>query len=218
SRPDGALPLAGTALWFTQVEQLSRHQPPRILPPEQADPEALERLTAPRPAIAGLAMDRPQIMGILNTTPDSFSDGGLHAEPQAAIAAALAMAEAGATIIDIGGESTRPGAATVPDAEEIARTAPVIAGLRRRSEIPISIDTRKAAVARAAIDAGATLVNDVAGFTFDPDLAPFAAGANLPVCVMHAQGDPATMHLDPRYDNVLLDVYYWLDTRLTALE
>jgi len=123
-----------------------------------------------------------------------------------------------AGIIDIGGESTRPGAALVPDSEEIDRTVPVIAGLRRQTDVALSIDTRKAAVARAAIKAGAGLINDVSGFTYDPALASLAAQSGLPVCVMHAQGDPATMQQAPHYDNVLLDVYDFLETQVTALE
>lgn len=127
------------------------------------------------------------------------------------------MQASGARIIDIGGESTRPGASEVPVETEIARTAPVIAALRDRTDLPISIDTRKAGVARAAHDAGAGLVNDVAGFTFDPALAPFCAKAGLPVCVMHAQGTPEIMQKDPRYDNVALDVYDYLADRIEAL-
>ncbi|MEO0774439.1 MAG: dihydropteroate synthase, partial [Pseudomonadota bacterium] len=120
-------------------------------------------------------------------------------------------------LIDIGGESTRPGAEEVPIDEEIRRTAPVIEAIRAVTDTPISIDTRKAPVARAAAEAGANLVNDVAGFTFDPDLAPFCASAKLPVCVMHAQGTPDVMQKDPRYDNVALDVYDFLSKRIEAL-
>jgi dihydropteroate synthase len=127
------------------------------------------------------------------------------------------MADAGAHILDVGGESTRPGAAVVAEQDEISRTAPVIAAIRAGLSTPISIDTRKSAVARAAVQAGATLVNDVAGFTYDPDLAAFCAGAGLPVCVMHAQGDPQTMQQNPRYDHVTLDVYDFLHRRVTDL-
>lgn len=162
-------------------------------------------------------MDGTRIMGILNVTPDSFSDGGKHLDPDVARATARAMVGAGADIIDIGGESTRPGAATVPDDVETQRTAPVIAALRADSDVPISIDTRKSAVARAALDAGATLVNDVAGFTYDADLAPLCAARTVPVCIMHALGDPATMQQDPRYDDVVLDVYDFLAARIDAL-
>jgi len=131
----------------------------------------------------------------------------------------LAMAQAGADILDIGGESTRPGAQAVAVDEEIRRVVPVIEGLRAAGfSGVISIDTRKADVARAALAAGATLINDVSGFIHDPDLAGVAAGAEVPVCVMHGPLDPATMHLDPSYDDVLLDVYDWLEARIEALQ
>ncbi|MHA6262629.1 dihydropteroate synthase [Arenibacterium sp. CAU 1754] len=217
-RPDGAHVLAGGALWFTCAECIDRAGGSRILDADDIPDHVLARLSAPRAPIAGLDMSQPQIMGILNVTPDSFSDGGRHNSPDAALNAAEDMIAAGADMIDIGGESTRPGADLIPEPQEIARTAPVIAALRARSAVAISIDTRKAAVARAAIDAGATLVNDVSGFTFDPALGPYCAEQGLPVCLMHAQGDPATMQNDPRYDNVLLDVYDFLERAITLAE
>lgn len=213
-----ALPLAGGWCWFDTVEELHRDAPARLIPATDAPQEVLDRLTSPRAPICGIPFDTPSLMGILNVTPDSFSDGGQHFDPDMAIARAHAMQAAGAAIIDVGGESTRPGATDVAIDDEIARTAPVIAAIRSASTVPISIDTRKAPVARAAQHAGATLVNDVAGFTFDPDLAPFCADANLPVCVMHAQGTPEIMQIDPRYDNVALDIYDYLETRIAALE
>lgn len=218
ARPEGAMPLAGSALWFTEVEILSRDAPPRIAPAGLVPEPVRRRLTARRATIAGLDVTQPQIMGILNVTPDSFSDGGRHADVETACAAALQMVADGATIIDIGGESTRPGAAEVPEAEEILRTAPVIEAIRAQSQIPISIDTRKATVGLEALEAGANLVNDVSGFTFDPALAPLAAQASVPVCIMHAQGDPATMQEDPQYADVLLDVYDYLDAQIDRLE
>ncbi|MDT8326865.1 MAG: dihydropteroate synthase [Roseovarius sp.] len=175
-------------------------------------------MTAPRAAMAGIGFDAPRIVGILNVTPDSFTDGGKHFDPAIAIAHARAMADQSAAMIDVGGESTRPGAPPVEIEDEIARTAPVIAAIRSEIAIPISIDTRKATVARAAHEAGANLINDVAGLTFDPDLAPYAVESGLPVCIMHAQGTPETMQRDPRYDNVVLDVYDWLAARIDALE
>lgn len=218
-RPAAALRLAGGPLVFDRVEVLSRGAPPRIIPAHDTPADALARLTAPRAPVAGLDMARTNIMGILNVTPDSFTDGGRHDAPDAALAHARTMQAQGADLIDVGGESTRPGAAEVPPTQEIARTAPVIAALRAAGlGLPISIDTRKAAVARAAITAGADLVNDVSGFTFDDTLAAFCAAENLPVCVMHAQGDPQTMQANPRYDDVLLDVYDFLETRIAALE
>ncbi len=210
--------LAGGPLWFAEVEVLARDAASRLIAPAELPAEMLARLTMSRAPVAGLAMDKPRIMGILNVTPDSFSDGGRHDAPEAAQRAAMAMLADGADLIDVGGESTRPGAATVPVHDEIARTAPVIAALRGTSDVPISIDTRKNAVARAALAAGASMVNDVAGFTFDTDLAPLCASAGVPVCVMHSRGDPATMQDAPRYDNVLLDVYDFLDDRIRYLE
>ena len=217
ARPPAAVPLAGGWTWFDTVEVLHRGDPPELVPASDVPAEVLERLTAERPEIAGLAFDAPRVMGILNVTPDSFSDGGLHHAPDAALIRARAMVREGAVIIDVGGESTRPGARDVALDEEISRTAPVIRSIRSESGVPISIDTRKTPVARAAYEAGATLVNDVAGFTFDPDLAPFCAETGLPVCVMHAQGTPEIMQQDPRYDNVALDIYDYLAERVETL-
>jgi len=218
-RPEGALTLAGGWTWFSDVEVLHRdgtrgHLPARALPDE-----VRAALTAHRPVLAGLTLDRPRLMGILNVTPDSFSDGGRFDAPEAALAHGRALVEGGADILDIGGESTRPGAAVVPVVEEIERTAPVISALRAGGlRAPISIDTRKAAVAKAALEAGADLVNDVAAFTYDLALAGAAAQAHAPVCLMHAQGDPETMQNDPHYDNVLLDVYDFLAERVAVAE
>ncbi len=215
--PRGALPLAGGPLWFTHAELLRRDGGSQVVPTADIPEPMRTYLSAPRLPVAGMAMERPRIMGILNATPDSFSDGGLFHDPSNALAHGQAMIAAGADIIDVGGESTRPGAETVPDEEEAARVAPVIAALRAQGPTPISIDTRKASVARAAVQAGANLINDVAGFTYDAGLAPFAAEQALPVCVMHAQGDPATMQENPSYDNVLLDVYDFLHERVQTL-
>jgi dihydropteroate synthase len=217
ARPAGALTLAGGLCWFDTVEVLDRAAPSYLMPAADLPTEAMQNLTTPRAPVASLDMAAPQIMGILNVTPDSFSDGGQHFDPEVALAHARKMAADGAAILDVGGESTRPGAAPVPVDHEIARTAPVIAALRAGIATPISIDTRKAPVAQAAHAAGANLINDVAGFTYDPALGPYAATHALPVCVMHAQGTPETMQQDPRYDHVLLDVYDWLAARIEAL-
>ncbi|MFV0513851.1 MAG: dihydropteroate synthase [Jhaorihella sp.] len=218
ARPEGAQPLAGGALWFTHLQSLSRDGVPGVVAAADLPEPVLACLTRPRPPLLGLGMDRPQIMGILNTTPDSFSDGGLHHAPEAALVAARGMIAAGAAIIDIGGESTRPGAAPVPEADEIARTRPVIAALAGETATPLSVDTRNAPVAAAALDAGAHLVNDVSGLTHDAEMVRLCAARGVPVCVMHAQGDPQTMQENPRYGNVLLDVYDFLETRIAALE
>lgn len=218
ARTTGALPLAGGALWFDRVEVIERGRAPFVVPAAELGAAELAPLVAPRADFAGLAMDRPRIMGILNVTPDSFSDGGLFLRPEAAVMQARRMA-AGAEIIDVGGESTRPGAAFVAEAEEIARTAPVIAALRAGGlEVPISIDTRKAAVARAAFAAGATILNDVTALQFDPAMSGIAAGAGVPVVLMHSIATPETMQDDPRYDDVLLDVYDALAARLAEAE
>lgn len=218
ARPAGAVALAGTGLWFTHVEVLSRDRATRVVEASSVSDVALERLTAPRAPVGGLDMSVPHIMGILNITPDSFSDGGVHFSVDAASRAAAKMVARGASILDIGGESTRPGAAFVPADEEIARTAPVIEAIRAEVSAVLSVDTRKAAVADAALKAGAGLVNDVSGFTFDADLAPLCARAGTPVCIMHAQGDPATMQDNPAYDDVLLDVYDFLTEQIQRLE
>ncbi|TCP60702.1 dihydropteroate synthase [Rhodovulum bhavnagarense] len=218
ARPADALPIAGGWAWFTRAEELRRDGPPRIIPAHAIPFEERAALTAPRPALAGLTMDRPRIMGILNVTPDSFSDGGRFDRPEAALEQARALAAA-SDMIDIGGESTRPGAPEVAVQDEIGRTAPVIAALRDAGIArPISIDTRKAPVAEAALAAGAVMVNDVSGFDFDPALAPLTARTGALVCLMHAQGTPETMQADPRYENVLLDVYDALAARVARAQ
>jgi dihydropteroate synthase len=211
--------LAGGWGWFTHVEVLVRDQLPKVIPAGELPDNVADKLTQPRCDIAGLSLDRPRIMGILNTTPDSFSDGGKHAALDDAIAAGKRMRDDGVDLLDIGGESTRPGSETVEVAEEVARTAPVIAGLRAAGvKTLISVDTRKAHVAEAALNAGAGLINDVSGFTFDGALAPLAAKHGVPVCVMHALGDPATMQQNPQYDDVVLDVYDFLEGQIAKLE
>lgn len=216
-RPEDALPLAGGACWFDTVEVIRRDGPSDFVSAAEIPQETRHLLSAPRAPIVGLEMDRPRIMGILNVTPDSFSDGGRYRGAAAALAHAKRMVADGADIIDVGGESTRPGAQTVPEEAEIARTAPVITAIRSGLDVAISIDTRKAEVARAAHEAGAMMVNDVSGFTYDKRLSPYCVEHDLPVCVMHAQGDPETMHIDPRYDDVLLDVYDFLAAQVILL-
>lgn len=217
-RPAGAHGVGGGPLWFTDVICLPRDGAAFRMPADKVPDQVLTRIVEPRADLVGASMTEPQIMGIINVTPDSFSDGGLNLAVDAAASSGLVMAEAGASLLDIGGESTRPGAVAVAAEEEIARIAPVIEAIRAQSDIAISVDTRKAAVAQAALEAGADLINDVSGFTFDPDLAPFCAKAGVPVCVMHSQGDPDIMQDNPQYASVTHDVYDMLDRQLTALE
>ena len=162
-----------------------------------------------------LSSERPLIMGIVNVTPDSFSDGGLNAEAGRAIAHGVQMAKEGADILDIGGESTRPGSEGVPEAEELRRILPVIEALAGQG-LTVSVDTRKANVMRAALKAGAKIVNDVAALTYETAAMQAMAEATCPVILMHAQGDPKTMQLSPQYDDVALDVFDWLEARIEA--
>ena len=180
--------------------------------------DLLKNLTEPRSRFAGLDLTRPRIMGIVNVTPDSFSDGGQFASTQAAIEHGLRLIEDGADILDIGGESTRPGSDAVNVDEELRRVVPVIEGLRAKSEVVISVDTRKAEVMRRANQAGADILNDVSALTHDPDALQAAAETGLPVMLMHAQGDPKTMNDDPQYSDVVLDVFDFLEGRIRACE
>lgn len=157
---------------------------------------------------------RTKIMGILNVTPDSFFDGGRFLDASAAIEHGLKLIEEGADIIDIGGESTRPGSKGVDVAEEIARTVPVIDAIKQAADITISIDTRKKAVAEAAIKAGAEIVNDVSALRFDEEMADFVAEKNVGLVLMHALGDPTAMQNDPRYENVVDDINSFFAERL----
>lgn len=149
---------------------------------------------------------RTWVMGVLNVTPDSFSDGGRFFGEDAAVERGLSLFEAGADVVDVGGESTRPGAARVDPAEETRRVVPVVRRLRAAGAGYVSIDTTRAAVARAALDAGADLVNDVSAFSFDPDLAPLVAARGVPAVLMHLRGDFAGMHAQPHYDDVAAEV------------
>jgi len=155
---------------------------------------------------------RPSVMGVVNVTPDSFSDGGVHYDPDVAVAAARRMVEEGAAIVDVGGESTRPGSGGVTAGEELRRVLPVLE--RLQGDVPVSIDTTKAEVARRALELGAELVNDVTAFRADPALAEVAASANAYVCLMHMQGEPRTMQENPRYDDVASEVAAFLEERL----
>lgn len=159
-------------------------------------------------------------MGVLNITPDSFSDGGVHFDRDRAVESALQMEQDGAALIDVGGESTRPGAEPVSSDEELHRVVPVIEEIRRRSPIPISVDTMKAAVASAALDAGADIINDVTALGFDPDMRQLAAERNAPVILMHMRGEPQSMQKTIHYDDLIQEIsaelMAWRDQALAA--
>jgi dihydropteroate synthase len=177
--------------------------------------EQMARLSTPRPAWARLALDRPLIMGVLNVTPDSFSDGGRWLEPERAIAHGRVLLEAGADIIDVGGESTRPGAAPLPAGDEIRRTEPVVRALAGSGAV-VSIDTRHAAVMEAALVAGARIVNDVSALTHDPEGLALVARRQAAIVLMHMRGEPRTMQRNPVYDFPLVEVLEYLDARVRA--
>lgn len=176
---------------------------------------------APRPHLdcrgRRLLLDRPRIAGIVNVTPDSFSEGGDHFDPEAAVRHGLALVEAGADLLDVGGESTRPGAAPVDAAEEIDRVVPVIRALAAATPVPISIDTSKPEVMRAAVAAGAHLINDVRALRL-PGALDAAAELGVPVILMHMQGEPGTMQQDPKYADVLAEVRQFLADRVLACQ
>jgi dihydropteroate synthase len=201
---------------FTHVEVITRASGPLQRRVDRysawAEHPLVRMIVQERPALAGLAMNRCRVMGIVNVTPDSFSDGGRLSNAEAGIAHGKVLASEGADILDVGGESTRPGSDTVADAEELARILPVIAGLA--SSNLVSADTRKSQVMQAAIEAGARMINDVSALGHDPTSAGVVAGAGVPVILMHAQGEPKTMQLNPRYEHVVLDVYDALEARV----
>jgi dihydropteroate synthase len=209
----GGMPHIG----FTHVEVIQRGVD-RLLETyaDLSDLAEIENITRPRPAFGGIGMDATRVMGIVNVTPDSFSDGGRLADVDAGIAHGLKLSGEGAEILDVGGESTRPGSDTVTIEDEISRVEGVIAGLAKAHIV--SADTRKAAVMRAALNAGARLINDVSALGFDEASASLVAQAKAPVILMHAQGEPKTMQLNPRYDDVLLDVYDGLATSVVKAE
>jgi len=174
----------------------------------------LENLYKPRADFAGLEMAKPHLMGVINTTPDSFSDGGAHLAPATAIASGMAMWQAGASVIDIGGESTRPGAAPITRNQELARVLPPITGLAQQN-IRISIDTRHAEVMTRACAAGAAIINDVEALRRDGAL-DAAAASGAPVIIMHMQGQPETMQDEPHYEFAPVDIYQFLEERIDA--
>lgn len=224
--------LAGGLNFFASVELLgiegNRRVSTELLPVEGIESRfdddlagQWRALTDPRPPLQlgerVVRLDQPQVMGILNVTPDSFSDGGQFGDAGSAVEAGVQMASEGAAILDVGGESTRPGAQTVWAQDEIERVRPVVERLAAGGSA-VSIDTRKSEVMSAALQAGAKLVNDVSALTFDPRSAGVVAASDAPVVLMHHLGSPETMQQDPRYDDVLIEVYLWLQERISAAE
>ena len=218
--------LAGGLNWFAQVELIRGDGRRELIAVEGLESRLDDDLAAQWSALTAsraplqlgdrrIALDQPQVMGIVNATPDSFSDGGRFAESASAAAAGADMAADGAAIIDVGGESTRPGASPVWEGDEAERVVPIIRQLAAGGAA-VSVDTRKADVMTAALGAGARLVNDVSALTFDPRAAETVAAAGVPVILMHHQGDPQTMQDDPRYGDVLVEVYEWLEARIAA--
>ena len=222
--------LAGALNWFAAVELIrvegSRRTATELIPVEGIESRfdddlaaQWQALTAARPPLRlgerTVRIDQPQVMGIVNATPDSFSDGGRFADSAAAAEAGADMAANGAAIVDVGGESTRPGARSIWEGDEIERIAPVIRQLSLGGAA-VSADTRKADVMTAAIEAGARMINDVSALTYDERSAGLIAASSVPVVLMHHQGAPEVMQDDPRYEDVLVEVYLWLEERITA--
>jgi dihydropteroate synthase len=207
--PDAGYLLAGGWQRFSQCEVIARGGMRRTVSAEAARdlaPDLFARLIEPRAAVAGITLDRPRLMGIVNVTPDSFSDGGAYLEADAAVAHGLGLRAAGADILDIGGESTRPGAAPVEPDEEIARIQPVIEKLAAAGAA-VSVDTRRARVMQLAAEAGAALLNDVSGLRFDPRAAATVAELGLPVVIMHSRGTPEDMNRLTGYGDLVPDVF-----------
>ena len=224
--------LAGGLSWFTAVEVIRieghRRVSAELVPVEGLEDRFDDEMAAEWKALTSarspmqlgertVRLDQPQVMGIVNATPDSFSDGGQFADASAAAEAGARMAAQGAAIIDVGGESTRPGAKALWEGDEIERIVPVIRQLAAGGAA-VSADTRKADVMTAAIEAGARMINDVSALTYDDRAAGVVAAAGVPVVLMHHQGAPETMQDDPRYEDVLVEVYLWLEERVAAAE
>jgi dihydropteroate synthase len=222
--------LAGGLNWFSAVEliRVEGHQrgstelvPVEAIESRFDDDMAVQwqALTAPRPPLQlgerTIRLDQPQAMAIVNATPDSFSDGGQFADAAEAADGGARMAAEGAAIVDVGGESTRPGARSIWEGDEIERIVPVIRQLAAGGTA-VSVDTRKADVMTAAVEAGAHMINDVSALTYDARSAGVAASLNVPVVLMHHKGAPEVMQQDPRYDDVLIEVYLWLEQRIAA--
>jgi dihydropteroate synthase len=222
--------LAGGLTWFAVVELIkvegNRRVATELVPVEAIDSRfdddmaaQWHALTSPRPPLQlgtrTVRLDQPQVMAIVNATPDSFSDGGQFADASAAAEVGADMAGQGAAIIDVGGESTRPGARVIWEGDEIERVVPVIRQLALGGAA-VSVDTRKSDVMTAALEAGAHMINDVSALTYDARSVEVAAAAGVPVVLMHHQGAPEVMQDDPRYDDVLVEIYLWLEERIAA--
>ena len=233
-----SLRLAGTMLWFSQIEFIERAETGtkrRLVPVSAweafsaALPDAarercavlLGRITAPRAALQMAArtirLDQPHVMGIINATPDSFSDGGKNLDLEVAAEAAFAMSSAGAAIIDVGGESTRPGAARVWEGEELTRVEPLVRRLAGAGTA-ISIDTRKASVMEGAVQAGAAMINDISALLYDDRALEVARTSGVPVVLMHAPSQTSDPHKDGVYNDVVYDVFDWLEQRVSGVE
>lgn len=238
-RHDGeSLRLAGTMIWFSQIEYIQRDATStqrRLVSVSgwdaftaslsDTDRERcallLENIAAPRAALQmgarTIRLDQPHVMGIINATPDSFSDGGKNFDADVAADAAFKMSSAGAAIIDVGGESTRPGAALIWEGEELGRVEPLIRKLAGAGTA-ISIDTRKASVMEGAIKAGATMINDISALLYDDRAVEVAQASNVPVVLMHAPSQSSDPHKDGVYEDVVCDVFDWLEQRVLAVE
>ena len=218
---NAAAPLAGLPhIAFTKAKWIERSDGKisrRVVDLAEARKHPLfNAITTPRPNFGLLELNRCHIMGIVNVTPDSFSDGGIHYKAETAIAEARKMAEDGASILDVGGESTRPGSEAVSIEEERNRIIPVISALAK--DHCVSVDTRKASLMSAALNAGAAVINDVSALQYDPASLATVAAAKAPVILMHAQGEPRTMQLAPKYEDVALDVYDQLAVLIAKAE
>lgn len=233
-----SLRLAGTTLWFSQIEYITRDitsTQRQLVPVREWDAFAaalpqpardrcallLQRITVPRAELhmgtRRISLDQPQVMAIINATPDSFSDGGKNLDPEIAAEAAFAMLRAGAVIIDVGGESTRPGAPLIGEGDELNRVAPLIRSLAEAGAA-VSIDTRKASVMEGALQAGASLINDISALLYDDRSLEVARKSNAPVVLMHAPSQGVDPHKDGHYDDVVYDVFDWLEQRVSEVE
>ncbi len=225
---DCGMVLAGGPLGFSLCEVIRRNAvrevsreivtvPGLAAQLDTAGETRLARLSAPRPPIAGVSLDRPRVMAVINVTPDSFSDGGDRFDVGRAVEDGLAMMAAGAAFLDVGGESTRPGAEPVSLEEELRRVVPVVRGLAAQGGV-VSVDSRRSRVMAEALAAGAGLINDVTALTGDPESLPLVARAGVPVVLMHMLGEPRTMQANPCYDDAALDIYDFLAARVVACE